>query len=202
MRHSVRLALVWWLSSSTALAGEGGPGSAASAAPAAAPAPMPSSETPATGPSAAPSQNPAAAPDARAPENPPAPPAETPARDPRAVDTAVPNAGRPTAQAAASDATKQENEDDAPPTPLESPVAVHGFASQGFIKTTKNNYLANSERGSFEFTEVGLNFTKELTERFRVGVQLFGRKLGPVGGYSAQFDWFYLGYRFADWLGL
>jgi len=88
------------------------------------------------------------------------------------------------------------------PTPLESPVAVHGFASVGFVKTTKNNYLGNSERGSFEFTEVGVNFTKELTERFRAGIQLFARKLGSVGGYSAQFDWFYLDYRFADWLGI
>src|SRR5689334_9579669 len=34
---------------------------------------------------------------------------------------------------------------DDPPLPVE----VHGFVSQGFIKTTTNNYLANSERGSF-----------------------------------------------------
>src|SRR5258706_165529 len=83
-----------------------------------------------------------------------------------------------------------------------SPLEVHGFVSQGFIKSTANNYLANSERGSFDFTEVGLNFTKTLTDRLRVGVQLFARDLGPLGNYKPQFDWFYLDYHFEDWLGL
>lgn len=85
---------------------------------------------------------------------------------------------------------------------LESPVQVHGFVSQGFIKTSANNYLADSTRGSFEFTEVGINFTKEISDNFRVGAQLFSRNLGPIGNYSVQFDWFYLDYRFFDWLGL
>ncbi|MEO5769557.1 MAG: hypothetical protein ABIS92_14485 [Polyangia bacterium] len=84
-------------------------------------------------------------------------------------------------------------------------VEVHGFVSQGFIKSTGgNNYLADSARdgGSLEFTEVGLNFTSQLTERLRVGMQLFARDLGPVGTYSAKMDWFYLDYRWRDWLGL
>ena len=36
---------------------------------------------------------------------------------------------------------------------VEPPVEMHGFVSQGFIKTTSNDYLASSERGSFEFTD-------------------------------------------------
>jgi len=83
-----------------------------------------------------------------------------------------------------------------------SALEVHGFVSQGFILSTANNYLANSERGSFEFTEVGINFTKPLTDRLRIGVQIFTRDLGPIGNYKPQFDWFYLDYRFQDWLGL
>jgi hypothetical protein len=81
-------------------------------------------------------------------------------------------------------------------------VEVHGFVSQGFIKSTANNYLAYSERGSFEFSEAGLNVTKVLGDRLRVGVQLFTRDLGPIGNYQATFDWFYLDYRLADWLGV
>jgi hypothetical protein len=83
-------------------------------------------------------------------------------------------------------------------------VEVHGFVSQGFILSTNgNNYLsADSTRGSFQFSEVGLNFTKSLTDRFRVGVQLFAQDLGPTGNYDAKLDWFYLDYRVADWLGL
>lgn len=84
----------------------------------------------------------------------------------------------------------------------QSEIQVHGFVSQGFIKSTDNNYLVESERGSAEFTEVGLNFTLPLSEDLRVGMQLFARDLGPVGNYAARFDWFYLDYRFRDWLGL
>jgi hypothetical protein len=86
--------------------------------------------------------------------------------------------------------------------PLSLPVDVHGFVSQGFFITTDNNYLARSERGTFEFNEVGLNFTKGITDELRVGMQLFARDLGPIGNYKPQFDWFYLDYRFRDWLGL
>jgi hypothetical protein len=83
-------------------------------------------------------------------------------------------------------------------------VEVHGFVSQGFILSTNgNNYLsADSTRGSFQFSEVGLNFTKSLTDRLRVGIQLFAQDLGPSGTYDAKMDWFYLDYRIADWLGL
>jgi len=80
---------------------------------------------------------------------------------------------------------------------------VHAFASQGAIKSTKNNYLVkHSVRGSVEFTEVAINFTQPLTERLRMGLQLFTSQIGGVGDFHIQADWYYLDYRFADWLGL
>jgi hypothetical protein len=82
------------------------------------------------------------------------------------------------------------------------PVEVHGFVSQGFILSSGSNYLARSRRGSFEFTEVGVNFTSNVTDRLSVGMQLFSRDLGPIGNYRPQFDWFYLDYRFKDWFGV
>jgi len=81
-------------------------------------------------------------------------------------------------------------------------VEVHGFVSPGFIATTGSNYLAKSKRGSFEFTEVGINFTVPITDKLRSGVQLFARDLGPVGNYAPRADWFYLDYRFEDYFGL
>ncbi|MGC4089623.1 MAG: hypothetical protein QM756_17395 [Polyangiaceae bacterium] len=90
---------------------------------------------------------------------------------------------------------------DAQTTP-EPGIEVHGFVSQGFIKTSRNNYLARSERGSFEFSEAGINFTKSLGDDLRVGLQLFARDLGPLGNYTPQLDWFYLDYRPRDWFGL
>jgi hypothetical protein len=85
-----------------------------------------------------------------------------------------------------------------------SALQVHGFVSQGWIKTTKNNYLTQSERaqGSFEFSEVGINFTKPLGDHLRVGLQLFAHDLGPLGNYAPQLDWYYVDYRFFDWLGV
>jgi hypothetical protein len=85
------------------------------------------------------------------------------------------------------------------PTGLET----HGFVSQGYIKTTSNNYLAKSKanRGSFEFAEVGLNVTQRLSEQLRAGIQLFARDLGPLGNYDLKADWFYVDYRWLDELG-
>lgn len=82
-------------------------------------------------------------------------------------------------------------------------VDIHGFVSQGFLATRYNDYLVDgSQRGTFEFTEVGVNFTSQLTDDLRVGVQLFARDLGPLGNYRPQFDWYYLDYHLRDWLGL
>jgi hypothetical protein len=85
-----------------------------------------------------------------------------------------------------------------------SPLALetHGFVSQGFIFSTKNEYLAKSKRGSFEFTEVGINFSRSLSESLRVGLQLFAHDLGPIGNYSPEFDWYSVDYRAWDWLGI
>lgn len=85
-----------------------------------------------------------------------------------------------------------------------SSLQIHGFVSQGYIKTTKNNYLAPTARaqGSFDFTEVGLNFTKQFGDRLRVGMQIFAHDLGPLGNYAPQLDWYYVDYRWFDWLGI
>ena len=53
-------------------------------------------------------------------------------------------------------------------------VDIHGFISQGYLKTDHNNYLAQSEKGSFQFNEMALNFGTDLTENLRFGCQFFG----------------------------
>lgn len=82
-------------------------------------------------------------------------------------------------------------------------VEVHAFASQGFILSKDVNYLStDTSHGSFQFSELGVNLTKSLTDRFRVGLQLFAQDLGPTGNYDIRADWFYLDYRFTNWLGV
>jgi hypothetical protein len=81
-------------------------------------------------------------------------------------------------------------------------VEVHGFATQGFILTLDNNYLAlDTTHGSFAYSEAGINFTKRLTDKLHVGFQIFAQYLGPTGSYNVKMDWFYLDYRITDWLG-
>src|SRR5438309_1473347 len=79
---------------------------------------------------------------------------------------------------------------------------VHAFISQGFLFTSANDYLADSSRGSFEFSEVGLNVTLPATDRLTLGLQIFSRKLGPLGDYRATLDWYYLDYHWRDWFGI
>lgn len=89
------------------------------------------------------------------------------------------------------------------PSPPAEPLEIHGFASQGFLFTLRNDYLVHdSTRGSFEFSEVGLNLTKSFADSLRIGVQLFAHDLGQRGGYTVNADWFYLDYRWRNWLGV
>lgn len=119
----------------------------------------------------------------------------------RAEEVPLPSETSPAASGL-STAPAEADEEDADVFHPDWLPEIHGFVSQGFLLSSQNNYLAHTDRGSFEFSEVGLNFTKQLTDRFRVGMQLFMRDLGPVGNYKPQFDWYYLDYKFFDWLGI
>jgi hypothetical protein len=79
-------------------------------------------------------------------------------------------------------------------------IDVHGFVSQGALVSTSNEFLVKSSRGSFELTEAGINFSSALTERLRVGLQLFGGGWAS-NRFTAKLDWFNLDYRWRDWLG-
>ena len=82
-------------------------------------------------------------------------------------------------------------------------VEVHGFASQGFVYTNTNNWLTmNSSQGSGAFTDFGINASTNVTDRLRVGAQLFDRNLGQLGQYHPSLDWAVADYRFRSWFGV
>ena len=56
-------------------------------------------------------------------------------------------------------------------------VAIHGFVSQGYLKTDDVNYLAETKKGTYQFNEAGLNFNYSL-DKLRVGAQILSRDLG------------------------
>ncbi len=82
-------------------------------------------------------------------------------------------------------------------------VDIHGFISQGFIKSSsQNNFpVSNSGKGSFNFNDFGINFTKEITPDLHVGMQLSAFDRGNYGRDKITIDWAYGDYRFKDWLG-
>lgn len=81
-------------------------------------------------------------------------------------------------------------------------LRIHGFISQGYMKSNHNNYLARTSDGTFEFAEFGLNFQTQVSDRLRIGAQLFSRDLGYVGDHNIVLDWAYGDYTVSDSLGV
>lgn len=79
---------------------------------------------------------------------------------------------------------------------------IHGFVSQGFLKSEGNNIYADTKDGTFQFNEFGINFRTELTDRLSVGLQLFARDLGDLGNDDLAIDWAYGNYQWKEWLGI
>lgn len=81
-------------------------------------------------------------------------------------------------------------------------VQVHGWVSQGFVYTSRNNWLTmNTSSGSGAMTDMGLNMSVQIADNFRVGAQVYNRNLGQLGEYHPSLDWAYADYQFRPWLG-
>jgi hypothetical protein len=66
-----------------------------------------------------------------------------------------------------------------------------------------NNYLsANTTDGSFQMTDAGVNISSQITDKFRVGAQVYMFDVGKLGDYHPEIDWAYGSYKFSDWFGI
>jgi len=81
-------------------------------------------------------------------------------------------------------------------------VDIHGFISQGYLHSTDNNWMGASENGTWQFNELGLNFTSMLTDRLRIGMQFFARDIGIIGNDEIIVDWAYADFHIKDWFGI
>jgi hypothetical protein len=82
-------------------------------------------------------------------------------------------------------------------------VQVHSFASQGFAYSNENNFLTMpTSNGTFSFTDYGMNMSTQLTDKLRVGAQVYGRNMGRLGNWYPTLDWAVVDYRFKDWFGV
>jgi len=71
-------------------------------------------------------------------------------------------------------------------------LQIHGFATQGFLFSSANNYLTMpSSRGSLQWTEGGISVNDPLSDNLRVGMQIHMYQMGQIGGPNIQVDWAY-----------
>lgn len=95
--------------------------------------------------------------------------------------------------------------DPAPVEPARPPlirrIQIHGFISEGAFWSTDNDYIGESERGSLELFEAGINFSTEVSDRLTAGIQLFARDFGEFED-APRLDWAFLDYKWRSWLGL
>lgn len=80
-------------------------------------------------------------------------------------------------------------------------IDIHGFISQGYLQTENNNYIQDSKDGTFQFNEVGINFSTQM-ENLRIGMQLFARDFGDIGNDEVTIDWAFADYTVSSQLGL
>jgi hypothetical protein len=80
-----------------------------------------------------------------------------------------------------------------------SNVQIHGFATQGFLYSSSNNYLStNSSSGSFAWTDGAVSVSDPVSDKLRVGLQAHISQLGQFGGPSLVVDWASGDYRAND----
>ena len=76
-------------------------------------------------------------------------------------------------------------------------IQVHGFASQAYTLTNKNNFFGESTgNGSFQATELGVNASWRVIPQLQLSGQLLWRKVGNIGVDRIQLDYGLLDYRF------
>ena len=82
-------------------------------------------------------------------------------------------------------------------------LQIHGFATQGLLYSTNNNYLTmKSSSGSLQWTEGAVSFSDAVTDKLRIGVQLHMYQMGQFGGPNIVLDWASGDYSVNDHLGI
>ncbi len=81
-------------------------------------------------------------------------------------------------------------------------LQIHGFATQGFLYSSHNNYLTmSSSKGSLQWTEGAISLNDSLSDNLRLGMQLHMYQMGQIGGPNVVIDWASGDYRLNDQLG-
>lgn len=83
-------------------------------------------------------------------------------------------------------------------------IAIHGFISQGYMKATddKEYMVYGAKEGTFQFNEIGINFSTQATETLRIGAQFLAFDLGHLGNDDILVDWAFADFSYREYLGI
>ena len=74
----------------------------------------------------------------------------------------------------------------------------HGFLSQGFSFTNKNNFLGPSENGSFKFNEAALNASWRPLNEVQLSAQVLYKQIGNSKPNGTELDYGVIDWRLVD----
>jgi hypothetical protein len=74
-------------------------------------------------------------------------------------------------------------------------LQFHGFASQGYIKSHGNNFYGDSEDGSTDYMEAGLNARWRVNSNLNLAGQIFTRDAGTTDNGNVNIDYLFADYR-------
>lgn len=81
-------------------------------------------------------------------------------------------------------------------------IQVGGFFSQGWLKSSGNNYPFAAKDGTFDFREMAVNVSTTFGSHLRVGAQGFAQTLGNYGEDRVMLDWAVADYNFRQEFGV
>jgi hypothetical protein len=83
--------------------------------------------------------------------------------------------------------------------PWQDNLQIHGFLGQAYVQSSDNRFFGDSEEGSFEFTEIGVNASYRFNPSLLVAGQLLSRRAGDMYDGSPSLDYGLLDFTaFAD----
>ncbi|MET0049831.1 MAG: hypothetical protein ABW095_01975 [Candidatus Thiodiazotropha sp.] len=68
-------------------------------------------------------------------------------------------------------------------------LQFHGFLTQAYVKTTDNNFFGESEDGSWDFRELGINSSYRLSPQILASAQLLSRRAGEMYDGDVSLDY-------------
>jgi hypothetical protein len=83
-----------------------------------------------------------------------------------------------------------------------SNVQIGGFFSQGYLKSSKNNYPFEAKDGTWDFREMAVNVSTTVGSHLRLGAQGFAQRLGNYGEDQIKLDWAVADYNFRQEIGV